>query len=573
MVIQKLIAASLLIIALCTVLCAQQPAPTPTPRKADEPLTTGVIEGRVVNESGQSMAGATVFVRAVNSGGAGRQTIADIEGNFRVIGLEPALYTVSAAAPAYTMPTPADPFTPTYYRIGDTVRIELVRGGAITGTVTNAVGEPVVAIRVRATMIRDARREGAKQLAYITSEQPTDDRGVYRIYGLRSGTYIVSAGGAGFAYSFNPYDQDLPTFAPSSTRDTAAEVLVRSGEDSNIDIRYRGEPGHVISGTVKVAGANGSSVALTQAGSPVPLGNTYQPNGAQGFTFTGLGDGDYDIVAQELASNPNATTTPVFSLSDPKRVSVRGADVTGIELSTRPLSSISGKIALEPSKAPECQGKRPPLFAEMLVRLQKPETEKDQEDVLALRFLPSSASPDASGAFQLRNLVPGKYQFEPRFYARYWYLQSITTTTGTPKPQKFDAAANWMTVKSGEQLSNLTITLAQGAASIRGRVVAPEGAASSATSSLYLVPAEPDKVNDVLRYFVSDVGDDQTFTFNNLPPGRYLTYLDTQTTTLKKLRQPEAAPERLKVRRGAETKKNEIELKPCQNLADYQLKP
>ena len=571
--IQKLIAASFLLIASCVMLCAQQPAPTPTPKRADEPVTNGVIDGRVVNESGQGMAGATVFVRAINAGNAGRQTTSDSEGNFRVNGLEPALYTVSAVAPAYTIAGSADPFTPTYYRIGDTVRIELVRGGAITGTVTNSAGEPVVAVRVRATMVRDARGEGAKTLAYITSEQPTDDRGVYRIYGLRPGTYIVSAGGAGFAYAFNPYDQDLPTYAPSANRDTAAEILVRSGEDSNIDIRYRGEPGHIISGTVKVAGTNGSSVALTQAGSPIPLGNTYQPDGARGFSFTGLGDGDYHIVAQELASNPNATTTPAFSVSEPKRVSVRGADVTGIELSTRPLSSISGKIALEPSKAPECQGKRPPLFAEMVVRLQKPEVEKDKEDMLTLRFLSGSASPDANGAFQLRNLVPGKYQFEPRFYARYWYLQSIATTTGTPKPQNFDAAANWMTVKAGEQLSNLTITLAQGAASIRGRVVASEGAAPAATSSLYLVPAEPDKVNDVLRYFVSDVGDNQTFTFNNLPPGRYLTYLDTQTTTLKKLRQPEATAERLKVRRGAETKKNEIELKPCQNLVDYQLKP
>lgn len=565
--IQKLIAASFLILASCLVLCAQQPAPAATPKRADEPVTNGVIDGRVVNESGQGMSGATVFVRAINSPGAGRQTTSDVEGNFRVTGLEPALYSVSAGAPAYTMPIVGDPFTPTYHRIGDTVRIEMMRGGAITGTVTNAVGEPVVAVRVRATMVRDSRGEATK-MAYITGEQSTDDRGVYRIYGLRPGTYIVSAGGSGFAYAFNPYDQDLPTYAPSANRDTAAEILVRSGEDSNIDIRYRGEPGHLISGTVKVAGTNGSAVSLTQAGSAVPLGNTYQPDGARGFTFTGLGDGDYDVVAQEAASNANATTTPAFSLSDPKRVSVRGADVTGIELTTKPMSSVSGKIALEPSKAPECQGKRPPLFAEMVVRLQRPE--KDQEDFLALRFLAGSASPDASGAFQLRNLVAGKYQFEPRFFARYWYLQSITTTTGTPKPQKFDVAANWMTVKSGEQLSNLTITLAQGAASIRGRVVAPEGAATPA--SIYLVPVEPDKVNDVLRYFVSDVGEDQTFTFNNLPPGRYLTYLDSQTTTLKKLRQPEATSERLKVRRGAETKKNEIELKPCQNLVDYQLK-
>src|SRR6185503_18450949 len=117
-----------------------------------------------------------------------------------------------------------------------------------TGTVTNSLGEPVIAVRVRATMVRDPRGETPRSL--FTTEQPTDDRGVYRIYGLRPGTYIVSAGGSGFAYAFNPYDQDLPTYAPSASRDTAAEILVRSGEDSNIDIRYRGEPGHLISGTV-----------------------------------------------------------------------------------------------------------------------------------------------------------------------------------------------------------------------------------------------------------------------------------------------------------------------------------
>ncbi len=63
-----------------------------------------------------------------------------------------------------------------------------------------------------------------------------------------------------------------------------------------------------------------------------------------------------------------------------------------------------------------------------------------------------------------------------------------------------------------------------------------------------------------------------TFTFNNLPPGKYLVHVDTPATTLTKLRQPESAAARTKLRRTAETKKNEIELKPCQNLADYQLK-
>jgi hypothetical protein len=207
----------------------------------------------------------------------------------------------------------------------------------------------------------------------------------------------------------------------------------------------------------------------------------------------------------------------------------------------------------------------------MLVRLQRPE-EAGREDALTARMTLSSASPDATGAFTMRNLIPGRYQFEPRFYARYWYLQSITTSAGTPKPQKFDAAANWTTLKSGDQISNLTITLAQGAASIRGRLTVPEGGAVPAGVSVYLVPSEPDKTEDVLRYFVSDVAGDLTFSFNNLPPGKYLTLVETQAPTLTKLRQPESAPVRTKLRRSAEARKNEIELKPCQNLADYQLK-
>ena len=562
---QKLIAASILIISLCVVLCAQQP--TATPKRSDEPVT-GVIDGKVVNESGQPLAGASLFVRAVNSSGSGRTTTSDIEGNFRVSGLEPALYVVTGTAPAYTTDQ-MDPTAPTYHRIGDTVRVEMIRGGAITGTVTNAVGEPVIAVRVQATMVRDARGETPNVMSFGFLEQSTDDRGIYRIYGLRPGTYIVSAGGAGFTPSFNPYESDVPTFAPSSTRDSAAEVMVRSGEDSTIDIRYRGEPGHTISGTTKSTSPNGAQVTLAIPGSTLPFAATFQMFGNRGFAFTGLSDGDYDLVAQEVTT-PATSTMPVLALSEPRRVSVKGADVTGIELATRPLAMISGKMLLESSKVPECQGKRPLLLPETVVRVQRPEKEK--EDSLTVRMLSSSASPDATGSFVLRNLVPGRYQFEPRFYSRYWYLQSITLTTGAAKPQKIDAAANWTAVKSGEQLSNLTITLALGAASIRGRVPVPEGAAAPVAMSIYLVPGEADKADDVLRYFVADVGADMTFTFNNLTPGRYLAFADTQSTTLTKLRQPESAPARTKLRRSAETKKNEVELKPCQTVSDYQIK-
>lgn len=562
--IQKLIAASILVIGSGGLLRAQ--VPSASPKKPDEPVT-GVISGKVVNESGQPLAGASLFVRAVNSAGTPRSTMSDADGNFRVSGLEPLLYTVTGSAPAYTT-LPNDTGTPNYYRIGDTVNLELIRGGAITGTVTNSLGEPVVAVRVRAIMVRDTRGEATK--SSYTTEQPTDDRGVYRIYGLRPGTYIVSAGGPGFSPTFNPYDSDAATFAPSSSRDNAAEVLVRSNDDSTIDIRYRGEPGHVISGTIKFGGTNGASVTLAQAGSSAFLATTFQPVGGRGFAFYGIGDGDYEVIAQENLGSPTAAS-PAFALSESKRVTVKGNDVTGIELVTRPLGSISGKISVESSKAPECQGKRGLLLTETIVRLQRPEKDMDK-DLFQARMFISSASPDASGAFVLRNVVPGKYLFDPMFYAHYWYLQSITTSTGTTKPQKIDAAANWTTMKPGDQLSNLTITIAEGAASIRGRMTAPEGAATPSVMSVYLVPAEPDKADDVLRYFVSSIGDDQTFAFNNVPPGKYLTVLDASPSPLSKLRLPESAPTRTKLRRAAEAKKNSIELKPCQNLSDYLLK-
>jgi hypothetical protein len=541
--------------------------PPASSKKPDEPVT-GVISGRVVNESGQPLAGASLFVRAVNSTGNPRTTTSDVDGSFRVSGLEPALYIITGNAPAYTT-LPNESGVPTYYRIGDTVNLELIRGGAITGTVTNSLGDPVVTVRVRATLVRDVR--GEKPRAPFNSEQPTDDRGVYRIYGLRPGTYIVSAGGPGFSPSFNPYDTDAATYAPSSTRDSAAEIVVRSGDDSTIDIRYRGEPGHVISGTARGSGPNGVSITLAQVGSTGPLAVTFQAIGSRGFSFNGIGDGEYDLIAQETTSNQNSTT-PAFALSESKRVTVKGADVTGIELAPRLLGSISGKISIESSKAPECEGKRAPLLTETIVRLQRPEKDTDKDNFFQTRMFISSASPDASGAFVLRNVVPGKYRFEPMFYARYWYLQSITTSTGAAKPQKIDASANWTTLKSGEQLSNLTITLAQGAASIRGRVPAPEGAATPGGTSVYLVPGEPDKADDVLRYFVSGVGDDQTFAFNNLPPGKYLALVDSPAPTLAKLRQPEFASSRATIRRRAEVKKNAIDLKPCQNLSDFQLK-
>jgi hypothetical protein len=441
--------------------------------------------------------------------------------------------------------------------------------------VVNATGDPIIGVRVRAVMVRTAKGEVPPRgggAAY--QEGTTDDRGVYRLFGLPTGTYLVSAGGVTStqASNLNPYDSDLPTYSPSSTRDTAAEINLRAGEEVNADIRYRSEPGHIISGSMKVSGPSNGSIALTTVGGMMTMATAFQMPMARGFHFSGVADGEYEIIATELKQPPpQSGTPPAMFMSEPKRVVVKGADVTGLELVTRPLASISGRVTLEPAKVAACEGKRRPLFTEMLVALQRPERENSEKAELPYaRLLPSPASPDANGAFALRNLSPGRYLPDPRFYARYWYLSSISI----PATPKIDPAANWTTLKFGDQITNFTITLAEGAASIRGRLKPADDAAIPSGFGVYLVPAEHEKAADVLRYFMTTVQSDGTFSFNNLPPGRYLTLaqsLAAQASTLAQLRLPESAETRTKLRRAAESQKAGLELKPCQNLTDFEL--
>jgi len=578
----RLIIAAMLATLICVVAQAQQPSSSD--EKVEE-TKTGAITGTVVNDSGQPLAGAAIYVGAITVPGPGRYTTTDSEGNFQVKGLDAGLYTVGTRLPAYVSPPrdPDDLGPATYYRIGDSVRLVQIKGAVITGTVISSSGEPVVAVSVRASRIREADGQPPKYGILVYGERTTDDRGVYRIYGLVPGTYLVSAGGLGNRYnsfSINAYDADAPTYAPSSTRDTAAEITVRAGDEATgVDIRYRGEPGHVVSGTA--SGPTGGGVyssffvSLMSVVNGQTLSTSFQPPGSRGFAFSGVVDGDYDLIAQsQLGAGETA-------ISEARRIRVRGADVTGIEVLTKPLASMIGKVTLEPSKAVECKGKRQPLFAETMVAIVRNEKEPTASAGFP-RFLGSHAAPDREGAFTLRNIQPGQYNVDTRFFAKYWFLQSISSRPDVPPAAKaaaanqpVDAAKNWTTIKLGQRPGNLNVTLAEGAASLRGQLTTAEGQKLPAKSILYLLPAERDKADDVLRFFVAPVGGDGNFVLNNLSPGRYWLLVqpagDNSLLTNAKLRRPDESKTRANLRRDAEAAKTELELKPCQNVIDYKL--
>jgi hypothetical protein len=538
---------------------------------------TDSITGKVVNESGQPLANVSVYVQPMGGGRMNEPATTDRDGTFKVSGLQPVSYTIHVTMPAYVS-TSFDPEIrqPKQYKVGDSPTFVLTKGGVITGTVTSTTGEPVIGISVRAQMIRTDKDMRITN-GLIAREITTDDRGVYRLYGLPAGTYIVVAGGSqGYGYgsqSSSVFENNLPTYAPSSTRDTAAEITVRPGEEAtNIDIRYRGDPGRIVSGVARRTTTGvipGVSVNLTSAADPPETNVSYsQTSENAGFVFFGVADGDYYLTANTYHEGGEV------ELSESKLIKVRGADIEGIELAAKPMASITGRVVLEELKTADCKEKERPIFKETFVGAWHRQTDAGKKLPQFIWNLGQPAPADPQGNVTLRNLAPSQYYFAARFTAKSWYVQSITITApGKPKP--VDATRVWTNVNLGEKLSGLTVTLAQGAATLNGQITPREGETLPEKLVVYVVPADKERADDVLRFYGAAVSVDGKIAMNSLAPGRYwvLVQVANEETEgqMRRLRWPDETEMRAKLRRDAEAAKSEVELKACQNVVDFKV--
>ena len=566
------------VVALSSLCVMAQTQPPVAGTDKPETPSTGSITGRVVNETGEPLQNAIVMLQAVGGGSSDPGVATDREGHFQFEGLDPnSAYYISAAMPAYTYiprePGPSQ--APKSYRTGDSVTITLTKGGVITGRVTTPNGDPLVGIRVRAEMVVRARN-GRRLLNGWATERETDDRGVYRIYGLPAGSYVVMAGGLKMSYSsaiVDPFDTDVPTFAPSSTRETASEISVRSGEEiSNIDITHRGEQGRVISGTVDAfLGENeGFRVMLTPVGDGIVTwsGNRSPDMNGRAFSFVGLPEGEYDLYAYSYSR------TREYGISDIKRVRVRGADVTGIELTPRPLATVAGRVVLEETNTPECTDKSQPSFEGITVGGWHNDNEAAKEVPQSIWSMGVPVKLDAQGAFVVRNLAPGEYYFAPRVAAQNWSVRSIQFLSPAQK-KPIDATRVWTNLKIADRLSGLTITLARGGGSISGQLSLGEGEKAPARTYVYLAPVESERAEHILSYFGTPIAPDGKFAISNIAPGRY--WIFTQTVAedapvpLSRIRFPHETETRAQIRREAEAAKTELEFKPCQNVQNYKL--
>lgn len=567
------------ILFLCASQCwAQSAKPSGTP--------AGQITGRVVNSAGEPIPGASIYAGSILNTASRKTITADSHGDFKIDGLEPGFYTVFVSMPGYVfVPRTPTGDSPPYYRLGDSVTFTLTKGGVITGTVTGPNG-PLVGVGVFATRVRDAA--GKKLLTAVPSgfERRTDDRGVFRFYGLPPGAYLVMATRPRVGTILpSAYDNDVPTFYPSGTRDTAAEILVHEGDEITADIQYRGEPGHAISGNVSgIISAQlqfGSSpqIALTDVRDRTQIANGgISLADPSVFALYGVPDGEYELSARQYLPTGDQLA------SAPQRIKVRGTDVTGISLTLAPLAAITGRLIFEPDSKAGCAKRRETAAPETLVyaRRYEPEKKTGAEPKTAVPEVPLSAASytaqgvaDAKGSFTLRNLPPGSYRIDPRPPASGWYVRSITigATPAAAKIAGVATARDGVAVRSGERVSGLMVTITEGAAKLSGRISGTDAQPLPPRLRAYLIPVEPEAAENVLRFYESWIEADGRFIVDNVAPGKYWIVAgrateDDQAAT-KSVRQDAAL--RAKILHDAESLKKAVTLKPCEEVTDFVL--
>ena len=588
----------------------KQPPAEPRDQKANaaqrETRSGTRIRGRVVTDGGRPVADASIMILPVNVAANMqstvtsllRPTLSDTDGNFELTSLRPGAYTISASSPGYVS---LEQGSKGFYRPGDTATLTLVKGGVITGKVTNSSGDPVVGAQVRAIKTREPDDKPSRphqgigsqiseSLGMLLGPYKTDDRGIYRIYGLDPGYYQVSAGGrGGQGFSFagaSAYDNDAPTYYPSSTMETAADVTVTAGgEATAIDIRYREHRGHSIGGSVSVSAGPAPqviSVILTRSNG-VAESTAVVMGGRDHFGFDSLLDGDYLVTAVGNAGNPalGGAEGMSASVSQPKRVTVRGADVSGITLVIEPLASIAGRVAIESLQDPKqkagCKDIRPTPIEGTVLSTQDERKETTPDPMIGPLGGFMESTPNEKGEFVIGLVRPGVQRLNIEVPAEHLYVKSMLLPSADPNGKPIDTAKTGLKLKSGDKIKGLLVTLAEGAAALSGKVVVdPDNKPPATKMRVHLVPAEPESTDEVLRYSESEVAADGSFSFAHLAPGKY--WLVGRETPDEEKTEADHKPlawdpaGRTALRFEGDATKKVVELTQCNMVTDYKLK-
>ena len=398
----------------CTLVAAllQQSPPARPPRDSAPPAAvregTGTIKGRVYDrETGAPVQNATVTL-AVDFTPSGearpplptgqppvvarpappRQAKTDAQGRYAferlpagtyVLSSNPPEYKVTYLPQAYGATRPSDPMRPPPRRPlplaeGQTLEnldLPLWRSLAITGHVTDELGDPLAGVPIVAATAGANQRIGPRGPYQIVS----DDRGAFRLFGMAPGRYVVCANPQGIISRGGDESGEryMKTCAPSAASEAEGQVVeLSTGDFGEVEIRMaRGRAYKITGSAMDSQGKPVNQVSIVRAD-----GNGFTSSGSQSdgngrFTFSGLVPGDYTVVAQvgSMGMAPAATAAEREVGSVPVRVD--GADVENIVVVTGKGVTATGRVVFEGTAPPAAKGLRvsvrtPPGAATMM---------------------------------------------------------------------------------------------------------------------------------------------------------------------------------------------------------------
>jgi hypothetical protein len=434
------------------------------------------VAGRV-REGERGVAGVAVVIMSSDPSQRFRpvgRARTDAEGRYRVAGVPPGRYVIAPIAPAYVLQEMSSfpPGKPLTLSAGDSVEdadFRVVRGGVVTGRVTDSDGNPVVAEPVQVASADSSNGELRTLPVFISNQndRSTDDRGVYRIYGLQPGRYRVSVGGDGHTFRAPGSKYYRRTFYPSAAEESQAKIVevTAGGVSEDVDITL-GAPERTfrISGRFVMADTN-QPVQVSGFGYGQIDPNSRQLMGdysggasnARGeFQAMGLVPGRYKVFAYP------GPLDAVDWYSDTTDFEITDSDVSGIVVKLRRGASLSGVVTLEgvsdrAAAARLLAGARVYGFAER----------SGGNDDPGGYVRPVLLAPD--GSFRLTGVRPGKFRLNVSSEVKGLGLSRLEVGGVVQR--------DGVQVAEGAQVSDVRLVLVYGSAVLRGQLNFPGGGA------------------------------------------------------------------------------------------------
>lgn len=448
----------------CAGLSSPVNSQTKTPKKA--PAAT--VSGRVTTH-GKGAPGIVVSVRSADYSPQPQPSFkatTDHEGFYRITGVPAGNYQVLPLAPAYVSAERSalrDRGKALLLAEGenvDGIDFSLERGGVITGRVTDADGRPVIEERLSLMPVDLKTPPGQRFAPVVQNSFQTDDRGVYRIYGIPEGRYKVSVGQADENFFSTPSQGRVPykrTFYPDTSDANEARVVevTAGGEVSDIDIRLgRGLPSFAVSGRAVDGETDrplpGLRFALRRVLSSGfgNINSTVSSNSQGEFRVENVTPGKYAV--QILPTPGSELRAEVVTLE------VVDQDVTGILVKTSAGLSISGTVVVD-GKTDD-----PSLIVnlsqlQLLAHVQRKGSPEN---------FGQASTINADGSFRVGGLGPGMAYFSINSLDNGPLINLAILRIereGVVQPRGLE-------INAGEQVTGVKIVLRYGTGSIRGEV-------------------------------------------------------------------------------------------------------